>query len=411
MFSGLVKNEFIKLFSKKKTYIVLGLYILLSIMIVVIGENVEDSYFKYNDPDFLIQNLEEQIQYEKEYIESFEADTDMDQEEKETQIEWSKEYMVSLEDEIKSIEQRKHGEPYDWKEDYQNQIKDNEIVLKELESKDKLTKDDQIQINYTKQENERLELSISSESSPEDENINTGINFLYNNLLMVTMAFLSFGLILFNSDTVSGEYNPGTLKFLLIQPVTRTKVLLSKFVVMVISSVILIVGVKGLLFLVVGLIKGFGSINRPMLIGLEFEKVISNGYEMIEQIPGSGEFIPLWNYIFRMLGLEIILIIVMTAFIFMISTISKSSVVANTLSISIILGSTIIYNLSVKYREISHLIFLHYGNVDGIVSGSIIGDTGGVSFTPITVIIVSVITSIVFVIAAVGVFKKRDLLI
>lgn len=411
MFSGLVKNEFIKLFSKKKTYIVLGLYILLSIMIVVIGENVEDSYFKYNDPDFLIQNLEEQIQYEKEYIESFEADTDMDQEEKETQIEWSKEYVVSLEDEIKSIEQRKHGEPYDWKEDYQNQIKDNEIVLKELESKDKLTKDDQIQINYTKQENERLELSISSESSPEDENINTGINFLYNNLLMVTMAFLSFGLILFNSDTVSGEYNPGTLKFLLIQPVTRTKVLLSKFVVMVISSVILIVGVKGLLFLVVGLIKGFGSINRPMLIGLEFEKVISNGYEMIEQIPGSGEFIPLWNYIFRMLGLEIILIIVMTAFIFMISTISKSSVVANTFSISIILGSTIIYNLSVKYREISHLIFLHYGNVDGIVSGSIIGDTGGVSFTPITVIIVSIITSIVFVITAVGVFKKRDLLI
>lgn len=411
MFSGLVKNEFIKLFSKKKTYIVLGLYILLSIMIVVIGENVEDSYFKYNDPDFLIQNLEEQIQYEKEYIESFEADTDMDQEEKETQIEWSKEYVVSLEDEIKSIEQRKHGEPYDWKEDYQNQIKDNEIVLKELESKDKLTKDDQIQINYTKQENERLELSISSESSPEDENINTGINFLYNNLLMVTMAFLSFGLILFNSDTVSGEYNPGTLKFLLIQPVTRTKVLLSKFVVMVISSVILIVGVKGLLFLVVGLIKGFGSINRPMLIGLEFEKVISNGYEMIEQIQGSGEFIPLWNYIFRMLGLEIILIIVMTAFIFMISTISKSSVVANTLSISIILGSTIIYNLSVKYREISHLIFLHYGNVDGIVSGSIIGDTGGVSFTPITVIIVSIITSIVFVITAVGVFKKRDLLI
>ena len=411
MFSGLVKNEFIKLFSKKKTYIVLGLYILLSIMIVVIGENVEDSYFKYNDPDFLIQNLEEQIQYEKEYIESFEADTDMDQEEKETQIEWSKEYVVSLEDEIKSIEQRKHGEPYDWKEDYQNQIKDNEIVLKELESKDKLTKDDQIQINYTKQENERLELSISSESSPEDENINTGINFLYNNLLMVTMAFLSFGLILFNSDTVSGEYNPGTLKFLLIQPVTRTKVLLSKFVVMVISSVILIVGVKGSLFLVVGLIKGFGSINRPMLIGLEFEKVISNGYEMIEQIPGSGEFIPLWNYIFRMLGLEIILIIVMTAFIFMISTISKSSVVANTFSISIILGSTIIYNLSVKYREISHLIFLHYGNVDGIVSGSIIGDTGGVSFTPITVIIVSIITSIVFVITAVGVFKKRDLLI
>ena len=114
------------------------------------------------------------------------------------------------------IAQRKQGEPYDWREDYQNQIEENKLALTELENKEKLTKDDSTQINYTEQEIERLELMLSTDTSPDDENLNTGINYLYNNLMMVTMAFLSFGLILFNSEAVSSEYNPGTLKFLQI---------------------------------------------------------------------------------------------------------------------------------------------------------------------------------------------------
>lgn len=414
MFLGLVKNEFIKLFSKKKTYIIIGLYILLSVFIVIIGQNAEDNYFKYNDPDFMIQNLEEQIMYEKEYMESIEImeiDGQIDEDEKERQIASSMDYISGLEEEIASLEKRKQGEPYDWREDYKNQIGESKIALAELENKEKLTKDDSTQINYIEQDIERLELMLSTDTSPDDENLNTGINYLYNNLLMVTMAFLSFGLILFNSEAVSSEYNPGTLKFLLIQPVTRTKVLLSKFLVMVVSSSILIIGVQILTFLIVSLINGFGALDRPMLIGLEFEKVISSGYESFERIAGSGEFIPLWDYLLRMLVLELFLVITVTAFVFMVSTVAKSSVIANTVCISVLLGSSIVYNLSTKYRQISQLIFLHFGNIDGIVSGSIIGDTGQASFTPITVIMVCVVTTVVVVITALGVFKKRDLLI
>ena len=340
-----------------------------------------------------------------------EIDGQIDEDEKERQIASSMDYISGLEEEIASLEKRKQGEPYDWREDYKNQIGESKIALAELENKEKLTKDDSTQINYIEQDIERLELMLSTDTSPDDENLNTGINYLYNNLLMVTMAFLSFGLILFNSEAVSSEYNPGTLKFLLIQPVTRTKVLLSKFLVMVVSSSILIIGVQILTFLIVSLINGFGALDRPMLIGLEFEKVISSGYESFERIAGSGEFIPLWDYLLRMLVLELFLVITVTAFVFMVSTVAKSSVIANTVCISVLLGSSIVYNLSTKYRQISQLIFLHFGNIDGIVSGSIIGDTGQASFTPITVIMVCVVTTVVVVITALGVFKKRDLLI
>ena len=411
MFFGLVKNEFIKLFSKKKTYIILGLYLVLSIMIAIIGENVEDSYFKYNDPDFLIVNIQDQINYEKEYRENIQKDSSIGKEEKEQIIQHSNDYLQSLEEEIKRLEDSKKGEGYDWRDDYSGKILDYKNTIADVESKESLTKDDLSQMKYIDQEIERLELMLSTNTSPDDENLNTGINYLYNNLIMVTTAFLSFGLILFNSEAVSGEYNPGTLKFLLIQPVTRTKVLLSKFLVMVLSSVTLIIGAQSLFFIILGIIKGFGKFNRPIIVGQEFERVISSGYEMYQRIEGSGRFIPLWNYLIRMLVLEIVLIITITAFIFVVSTISKSSVVANTLCISILLGSSIIYGLSSKYRKISHLIFLNFGNVDGIVSGSIIGDTGRTSFTPLTVIIVCTITTIIFVITALSVFKKRDILI
>lgn len=411
MFLGLVKNELIKLFSKKKTFIVLGLYILLSIIIAIIGESSEKSYFTYKDPDYLIANVENQISYEIDYQESIKNDTSIDSEEKEQVIKHSNEYIKSLKEEIKRLEESKHNDEYDWKDDYNKQILYNENMLKDIEAKDSLTKDDLNQINYIKQEIERLNLMLSTNTSPDDENVNTGINYLYNNLMMVTAAFLSFGLILFSSEVVSGEYNPGTLKFLLIQPVTRVKVLLSKYIVMTISSISLILGAQVLFFAIVGMIKGFGKLNRPMLVGLEFEKVIYDGYEMYQRIAGSGEYIPLWNYLIRMIVLEVFLIITVTAFIFMVSTISKSSVVANTLCISILLGSSIIYSLSTSYRKISHLIFLNYSNIDGIVSGSIIGDTGRSSFTPITAMIVCIITTFVFIITGLGVFKKRDLLI
>lgn len=411
MFSGLIKNEFIKLFSRKKTLIIFALYVFLLVIIAIIGENAEESYFTYNDPDFMIERLEEQISYEKEYLDSLKNEEAMNEEDIEEQIGYSKEHIESLEEEIEELKRQKEEGPIDWRVDYQRQIQENKFYIEELQNKDKISKETSDEINYLKQDIERLELLLDANSSPDDPYINTGINYLYNNLIAITAAFLTFGLIIFNSDNVSGEYNPGTFKFLIIQPVTRTKVLLSKFVVMALSSTALILVMQILMFLIVGLIKGFGNLNSPILIGLEFEKVINNGYESFSRVAGSGEFITMWNYILRMVVLEVVLIITVTAFVFMVSTVARSSVIANTICISILLGSSIVYGLSSRYREVSHLIFLHFNNVDEIVSGSIIGDTGIAIFTPVTVIVVSVITTIVCLLIALGVFKKRDLFI
>ncbi|MDZ5001644.1 ABC transporter permease subunit, partial [Clostridium perfringens] len=62
------------------------------------------------------------------------------------------------------------------------------------------------------------------------------------------LGVLIAGIAVFMSDIVSGECTPATLKFLLVQPVKRGKILFSKFIVSVITvlSLILIPQIVGM---------------------------------------------------------------------------------------------------------------------------------------------------------------------
>ena len=69
-----------------------------------------------------------------------------------------------------------------------------------------------------------------------------GYNYMNSLMKFLGMAILVAGIAVFMSDIVSGECTPATLKFLLIQPVTRGKVLLSKFIAVTITVLSMILG-------------------------------------------------------------------------------------------------------------------------------------------------------------------------
>ena len=73
------------------------------------------------------------------------------------------------------------------------------------------------------------------------------------------MAILVAGIAVFMSDIVSGECTPATLKFLLIQPVTRGKVLLSKFIAVTITVLTMILGAELVGFLFVNLTSNIST--------------------------------------------------------------------------------------------------------------------------------------------------------
>lgn len=394
MFVGLIKNEFIKLYSRKKTFIILILFMALSGVLVAVNESNENNYLQSKKPEFLIQNLEEQIGYQEDYLESVKNDK-VELKNAELSLEYTNEELKNAKLALEN------QDSYDWHEDVKAQIKE----LKEMND----NSIDEGSKEYNSKEIIRLQTSLDYNIPIDEEYLNKGINYIILNITLVAAGFLAFGLILFNADSVSNEYNPGTLKFLLIQPVSRIKILLSKFIVMILSSLGLIMGTQGLFCVGVGLVKGFGSLNRPILAGIKYEFIMENGLKVLNEVGNSGTYISLSSYLLKALSLEALYIIVMVSFIFMISTISKSSVISMTIAIGALLASNIIYMLSTTYRSFSPFIFLHYSNIEGIIKGTIVLETRSLYFTYPNVVIISLITSIVFLIISLLVFKKRDI--
>ena len=402
MFVGLIKNEFIKLYSKKKTFIILILFMALSGVLVAVNESNENNYLQSKSPEYLIQNLEEQIGYQEDYLESVKIDSNYSKEAREVELKNAELSLEYTNEELKNAKLAlENQDSYDWHEDVKTQIKE----LKEMND----NSIDEGSKEYNSKEIIRLQTSLDYNIPIDEEYLNKGINYLILNITLVASGFLAFGLILFNADSVSNEYNPGTLKFLLIQPVSRIKILLSKFIVMILSSLGLIMGTQGLFCVGVGLVKGFGSLNRPILAGIKYEFIMENGLKVLNEVGNSGTYISLSSYLLKALSLEALYIIVMVSFIFMISTISKSSVISMTIAIGALLASNIIYMLSTTYRSFSPFIFLHYSNIEGIITGRIVLETRSLYFTYPNVVIISLITSIVFLMISLLVFKKRDI--
>ena len=99
--------------------------------------------------------------------------------------------------------------------------------------------DDEWSRRYLMQEQDNLEIY----NYLRDNNVEPLYGWEYEayNYMTSLMQFLGAGLLVcgiavFMSDIVSGECTPATLKFLLVQPVTRGKVLLSKFIAVTLTG-------------------------------------------------------------------------------------------------------------------------------------------------------------------------------
>lgn len=404
MFKGLMQNEFIKIFSKLKTYVILLLFVALSAMIAFIAQDTENYFLESVDPTQKVIQLEDQVEYLKQDLKNISQFEDWTEEEKAMEIKNIESSMEYTEKELlQAKEDLKNNATYDWKKDATEQLNQSKVELSN-------TTDPQYKA-IIEQEIQRLTYHLENDISIAEPNLNTGFNYLNMSMMVILNGFMAFGLILFNADIMSGEYTPGTLKFLLIQPVTRIKVLLSKYFATVLTSLGLIVGVQLLFATGIGLIKGFGSASLPMLMGERYKVVLEEGFKVLRVIPNSGTMGDLGGYLLKGLLIEVLFIFAMVAFITMVSVISKSTVMAFTILIGTLLGTNIVYSLSSVYRKFSPYIFLHYTDVNGILSGQIIQNTGVLHFTYLFSIIILTVSTIVFLGISMIIFKKRDILI
>ena len=396
----LMKNEIIKLGYRRKTLVTLIAFI---VLMIVIGYGLykdNETIVRNQDPQYRIQEIQSNINRLTNRINSSRTSDDE---------------KVMYESDIKSLEaeiQKLKDNPVivqtDWKETLNTNIQN---IEKNLQSTT-------ISARMRQQNNKQLTIDkylLNNNIKPMEDYTFNGANYLQTLFKTLGMMFLAVGVSIFLSDIVSGEYTPPTAKFLLIQPISRAKILLSKYLTSVLSAIILICGIELIAFLVVGLFSGFGNMNYPVLVGERFQYDLSyvnqsGGYDLIS-IPGTAHMISMYQFLLEGFLMQILYIIASTTFVFMISTVSKSSMIAMSVSIAAILAISSIQNVSTITKEITSVIFVIYGDVTAALSGGAATTLGLTYPTTSFIILILIIWTIISYLIAHFVFVKRDILI
>lgn len=405
MIFTLVKNELIKLFKRGKTWIVFGLFVLF------VGLNVFSQYQNdkntraYMTIEYKLSSSKAELERVNEEIKFIEEDKSVNPEYRNT-LTQNKEV---LEQNIKNYENMINSgitEEDQWKSNLDQNINELKSQVEEYSKYD-----DEWSAKYKEEAKEQLE----TYEYLKDNNIKPlynweyqGYGFLNNFMEFLSMAILLCGIAVFMSDIVSGECTPATLKFLLVQPVTRGKVLLSKFIAVTITVIAMILGVEIAGFLFIKLTSSIDGSAYPVRLHSLYEMTVNGA---LSRIPGSGYISSNSHLLIQSLLYQALFIFTGCAVVFMISTLIKSSMITMAVSVISTVFITIASFTMPSLSKINHLIFVNYANSVNLVTGQIAQSFSNAKMTTNTGLMVMAVTSIIALVVAYINFNKKDILI
>jgi len=181
-------------------------------------------------------------------------------------------------------------------------------------------------------------------------------NFIITNAQ--TIAFVTMFTVIVAAGIVASEHSNGTIKLLLIRPVKRWKILLSKWTATIIFSIVMLIA---LIF--------FSFIVGAVLFQFDF-----GPNRWVSVVGGEIRDWHILQYAFTVYGLYFIELIIMTTFAFMIGTVFKNQSLAVGLSlVSLFMGGQIVYLLSqyewIKYVLFSNTYLMQYVDQNPMIEG------------------------------------------
>lgn len=144
--------------------------------------------------------------------------------------------------------------------------------------------------------------------------------------------------------SAAGEFSQGTIKYLLIRPVSRSKVLLSKFLAVMLFGLILAASLLAVSFLINGILLGFHGPLRPYLfIGPE-GNVIEAGmiYKTFE------------SYILKSTA-----IVMYATFALMLAVVFRAAGLAQGITVAAVILGPQVANAFARYPWAKYLLFAH----------------------------------------------------
>jgi len=266
----------------------------------------------------------------------------------------------------------------EWQTKLQKEIEGNERVLNDPQAKP------------SGEYKEYLEKNIKLNKHAIEKGYDTTQDTLWN-IVMGSSEFIvlvSIFTIVVASDIVAGEFSTGTIKMLLIRPVRRWKILLSKYIATFGFAMVALI-VLFLSAFLSGLVAfGTGGADIPHLF------VASDG---------SVKEVSMLVHALQSYGYGCVTLIMMVTFAFMISSVFRSSSMAIGISLGLLFMGNIVVEILGKYNWIKYWLFTNtyleqYLNDNPIVEGM----TLGFSLTMLAIYFIA------FMALAWTLFTKRD---
>ena len=397
----LINNEIRKILKRPKSIIVYIAFIALMAVVSIAGYKSEQQRIKMNTP-------QAKLEMYKNYRQSLIHEKNSLPEDRRANIE---EDLSSIEKQILELESliKSGNTEINWKEGLKVNIETKEKQLSTISNTDANKHREELELS-------KLKFFYENNINPETEYALNSFTFTRTLIDEVLGSLLLvIGVILFASDIVSGECTPPTLKFLLIQPVSRGKVLFSKFIAITILSLLLIISSELVFFVIIGLLLGFGNPYTPVITGtlykFDYSKLDMLGKPAFTEIINSSKIVPTWQYTLNMFLMQALFIVACCAFAFLVSAILKSSMASMTVGIISIIMTTILSQIVSSIARRSYLLFTTYGRVSYIFDGTLAQRLQNPSITlPYAIGVLSIWTIVCYLISHI-VFTKRDILI
>ncbi|WP_308634341.1 ABC transporter permease [Paenibacillus silvisoli] len=205
-----------------------------------------------------------------------------------------------------------------------------------------------------------LELRIAQQRYYLDQNVNpsepgaptfvrgfveNGISLLLPLMMMIVAA-----------DLVSSEHGAGTIKVLLTRSVRRWRILLSKYLALLLS-VSIIITLFGLLSAVIsGLVFGFQGWDAPVLTGFS----MTGG-----ELDTSGvRIIPQWQFILMEMGLAWFVSVVVATITFMLSVLVRTTAAVMGIMLACLIAGTILRSMAESWETAKYLFMVNLELID-----------------------------------------------
>lgn len=392
---GLINNEIIKLHYRKKFLITLIVFSILCALFAFACVKISE----VQKPDNQINMINQQIST-IDKLKQQENDS-----KKKAQYD---DTITQLKEELSKIELMKNSQTSDWKSALKENI--NTLTTQKDTASDMSTSTSKE--NYNKQIIVDQYLLNNNIKPTADSDI-SAFSYLQQLFELIGSIFIPIIIAIIAADIVSGECTPPTLKVLLTRPVSRGKVLLSKFLACTLSSVVVIVSVELLSYVIMGLIFGFGNPLYPVAIGTTYKNAIVDatvGSSSVLPILGSSHIIAAWQFILISFLFQIIFIFACAAIFFLFSTLLKSSSISTTLSILLTIAIAILSQIP-YLNKITPFLFTTYGSADLVVKSSIPSQINITYVTPAFAVGFLLLLSVICYVISHFVFKRRDMLL